>query len=272
MPELPDVETVADRLRRTITGQRIIGVRVPDHSTIRSPRPRLFIKRLTGRSVRRVDRRGKYLLVRLNPPATLAVHLRMTGDLQIVSPTTPVDRHTRVVVRFDGLDLRFIDQRRFGHMDLVSAEGEFEPVARLGIEPLAPSFTKNRWEAILRRRRGSIKSLLLRQDLVAGIGNIYADEILWKARVHPAQSVDRLRRKEVIRLHQTIRRVLSHAVTSLVQHGRYMGRFLQIRDKKNARCPRCRRPIISARIAGRTTYFCSHCQRRGGRGRALKSR
>jgi len=266
MPELPDVETVARRLRRTITARRIIGVRVLTPSTIRSPHPRWFIKRLTGCTVRGVARRGKYLLIRLDPPTTLAVHLRMTGDFEIVPPTRLVHPHTRVIVRFEDLDLRFVDQRRFGHMDLVSSENDFGPVTRLGVEPLGRSFTRKRWEAILDGRRGSIKSLLLRQDLIAGIGNIYADQILWQARVHPTRSVHRLRRQEVVRLHWIIRRVLRRAVVSLAHHGRAVGRFLEIRDKRDAPCPRCGRPITAVRVAGRTTYFCPHCQRLDAKG------
>src|SRR5207247_9824631 len=120
---------------------------------------------------------------------------------------------TRVILQFGRADLRFIDQRRFGHMDLVPADVEFAPVARLGLEPLSASFTLTRWNALVHGRRGTIKSLLLRQDLIAGIGNIYADEILWQARVHPARPAHRLREGELARLYRIVRRVLRRAVT-----------------------------------------------------------
>ncbi len=261
MPELPDVETVARMLRRTVAGRRITGVRVLTPPTVRSPHPRRFIRQLTGRTVRHVDRRGKYLLIRLSRPLTLVVHLRMTGDFEVVPHAAPVHPHTRVILQFGRRDLRFIDQRRFGHMDLVPSEAESGLVGHLGVEPLDPSFTMKRWKALLDGRRGSIKSVLLRQDLIAGIGNIYADEILWQARVHPARSVHRLRPAEVARLHLIIRGVLRRAVASLSRYGRPVGRFLEVRGEPDAPCPRCGRPITTARVAGRTTYFCSTCQR-----------
>ena len=261
MPELPDVETVARRLRRTVGGRRITGVRVLAPPTVRSSPPRRFVRELTGRSVRTVDRRGKYLLIRLSGSRTLVVHLRMTGDFTLVPRATPVHPHTRVILQFGRADLRFIDQRRFGHMDLVPSNVEFAPVARLGLEPLSASFTLTRWNALVHGRRGTIKSLLLRQDLIAGIGNIYADEILWQARVHPARPAHRLRDGELARLYRIVRRVLRRAVTNLSRYGRPVGRFLEVRGERDMPCPRCGRPIRAASIAGRTTYFCPHCQR-----------
>jgi len=261
MPELPDVETVARRLRRTVAGRRITGVRVLSPATIHSPHPRRFIGELSGRTVRTVDRRGKYLLFRLSGARTLIVHLRMTGDFELAPHDAPVHPHTRVILRCGRADLRFIDQRRFGHMDLAPSEAEFGPVAKLGLEPLGASFTPGRWRALLRGRRGTIKSLLLRQDLIAGIGNIYADEILWQARVHPARPAHRMRQAEVGRLYRSIRRVLRRAVTHLSRYGRPVGRFLEVRGERDIACPRCGHPIAVARIAGRTTYFCPNCQR-----------
>lgn len=261
MPELPDVETVARRLRRTVAGRRIIGVRVLTPSTVRSSTPRRFIRTLTGRTVLTVDRRGKYLLIRLSGSHTLVVHLRMTGDFALVSRAAPVHAYTRVVLRLGRDDLRFMDQRRFGHMDLVPTDVEFGPVARLGLEPLSASFTLKRWTALVHGRRGTIKSLLLRQDLIAGIGNIYADEILWQTRVRPARPVHRLSPEELATLYRTIRRVLRRAVVHLSRYGRPVGRFLEVRGERDASCPRCGHAITAASVAGRTTYFCSHCQR-----------
>lgn len=261
MPELPDVETVARRLRRTIGGRRITGVRVLTPSTVRSPSVHQFVRELSRRLVRAVDRRGKYLLIRLSGSRTLVVHLRMTGDFVLAAGADPVHPHARVILQFGRADLRFIDQRRFGHMDLLPSGAEFGPVARLGLEPLGPSFTVERWRALLRGRRGTIKSLLLRQDLIAGIGNIYADEILWQARLHPARQAHRLKPEEVTRLHGIVRRVLRRAVTHLSRYGRPVGRFLEVRGERDAPCPRCGHLIRAGIIAGRTTYFCPNCQR-----------
>src|SRR5438046_405649 len=161
MPELPDVETVARRLRRTVGGRRIIGVRVLAPPTVRSSPPRRFVRELTGRTVRTVDRRGKYLLIRLSGSRTLVVHLRMTGDFTLVPRATPVHPHTRVILQFGRADLRFIDQRPFGHMDLVPAGVEFETVARLGLVPLSCSFTLTRAYALVLARARSVRSMRL---------------------------------------------------------------------------------------------------------------
>lgn len=262
LPELPDVETVAQSLRRRLIGRRITGVRLLTPSTVRSPPPRQFAHNLTGRTIVAIGRRGKYLLARLRPSGTLVTHLRMTGDLQVVQASVPVHPHTRIIVQFRGLELRFVDQRRFGHMDLVEAEETFAPLQRLGVEPLDRTFTLFRWNRILDNRRGTIKALLLRQDLIAGIGNIYADEILWQAQIHPARPIHRLQPKERRRLHMKIRDVLSRAVVHLSKYGHPIGRFLEVRGEVDARCPRCGHLLRSARVAGRTSYFCLHCQRR----------
>lgn len=265
MPELPDVETLARMLRRRIRGRRIRRVRVLTPSTVRSPDPATFTRMLRGRRVRMVDRRGKYLLLGLSGDLTLVTHLRMTGDLVVTRPAAPTHPHTRVIFEIDGLHLRFVDLRRFGHMDLLTPQGlaRFPGLARLGVEPLGPEFTLSRLRALLRGRRGALKVLLLRQDLVAGIGNIYADEILWLARLHPGRGAAGLGPTSVARLHRAIRTVLARAVEGLSRYGRPVGRFLDARDRDGV-CPRCGRPLAVERIAGRTTYFCPHCQRHRG--------
>src|SRR3989442_13231614 len=251
MPGLREVERVARRLRRGVGGRRIPGVHVPSRSTIHSPPPRRFIRELSGRTVRTVDRRGKYLLIRLSGALTLIVHLRMTGDFELVPHAAPVHPHTRVILRFGRADLRFTDQRRFGHMDLAPSDAEFGPVAELGLEPLGASFTPGQWRALLRGRRGTIKSLLLRQGLIAGTGSIHADEILWQARVHPARPAHRMRQAEVDRLYPSIRPGLRRAVTHLSRYRRPLGRCLGVPHERDIACPRWGHPIAVARIAGR---------------------
>ena len=142
MPELPDVETVRRMLQRTTAGRRIDHVTVLSPSTVRSPAPRLFARRLRGRRILAIGRRGKYLLIGLDGGLTLAVHLRMTGDFAVVPRAAPRDPHTRVVFSLDGRELRFVDQRRFGHMDVLpTAQLESWGLGRLGVEPLGPGFT-----------------------------------------------------------------------------------------------------------------------------------
>ena len=234
MPELPDVETVARMLRRRLRGRRIGGVQLLTPSTIRHPDPATFTRLIRGRRVLDVDRRGKYLLIRLDRDLTLAVHLRMTGDLEITPRRAPLHPHTRVIFTV-GLDhLRFTDLRRFGHMDLLTPyQLERVPgLASMGVEPLGPAFTLERFREILRARRIGLKALLLRQDLIAGIGNLYADEILWQARLHPGRRVPAL--------HRVIRTVLDRAVRHLSRYRRPVGAFLDAREQ-DGRCPRCQR-------------------------------
>ena len=261
MPELPDVETVRRMLQRAVGGRRIRRVTVLSPSTIRSPAPRLFVRRLRGRRLESVDRRGKYLLIGLERAATLIVHLRMTGDFAVVPRTVPRDPHTRVVFSLNGDELRFIDQRRFGHMDLLpTAELRGSALARLGAEPLSRRFTLAEFRSLLRGRRGAVKALLLRQDVIAGIGNLYADEILFQARLHPARPVDSLIPGDAARLYRTVRSVLRRATAALSRSGQPAGAFFAARTGGGA-CPRCGRPLTVQTVAGRTTYYCAFCQR-----------
>ncbi len=262
MPELPEVESLARYLRRRVVGRRIRRVRILTPSTIRSPAPHRFVRSLRGRTVRAVERRGKYLLLRMDGSLVLAVHLRMTGDFVVAPRGSPLDSHTRVVFVLDGSDLRFDDPRRFGHMDLlpVTALPHFEPLARLGPEPLARVFTAERFRALLKGRRGALKPLLLRQEVLAGIGNLYADEILFQARLHPGRRVESLRPQEVRRLYLATRRALQRAVRGLARAGEPVGALLAVREEGGL-CPRCGRPLTVTRLGGRATYFCPFDQR-----------
>ncbi len=265
MPELPDVETVVRALRRRTVGRRIRGVTILSPSTIRSPGPRAFTRLVRGRTIRAVGRRGKYLLIDLDGRLMMIAHLRLTGDLVVARATEPRPRHTRVVFTLDGRELRFVDQRRFGHVDLIDlarpgAVAEWVERRRLGAEPLDPAFTLRRFREILRGRRGALKALLLRQDLIAGIGNLYADEILFRTRLRPTRPVTSLRPADVARLHRTIRGVLRRAVERLSRYGRSGGALLAAR-RRGGTCPRCGRALRTATVGGRTTYYCALCQR-----------
>jgi len=270
VPELPEVETLARYLRRRLVGRTIRRVQILTPATIRSPRPDRFTRALRGRTVQGIDRRGKYVLVRLDRGLVLVIHLRMTGDLVIMPRRRLLHPHTRVVLGFGGSDLRFEDQRRFGHMDLLpaSAVPYFEPLQRIGAEPLDGAFTPERFRAILKRRRGALKPLLLRQEVVAGIGNLYADEILFQARLHPGRRVESLRPQEVRRLYLATRRVLRRAVRGLARAGEPVGALLAVREEGGA-CPRCGRLLAATRMGGRATYFCPACQRHAQAGRRV---
>jgi formamidopyrimidine-DNA glycosylase len=262
MPELPDVEAVARRLRRAVHGRRVTRVQVVDRSVVRSPAPRQFVARLQGRRIETVGRRGKYLLMPLSGGLLLVGHLRMTGDFVVVQRQAPRRPHTRLVLGLGPDDVRFIDQRRFGHVDLIAGQdaGRLAGLGTLGVEPLEPAFSLSRLRSLIDRRRGTVKPFLLRQDLIAGIGNIYADEILFQARLHPARTLDTLTDGEVRTLHQAIRRVLRRAIVALSHHGRAVGTLVEVRERGGT-CPRCGRRLRSATIGGRTAYFCPRCQR-----------
>jgi formamidopyrimidine-DNA glycosylase len=263
VPELPDVEVLARRLHRALAGQRVNRVAVRDRSVVRSPSPAVFVRRLRGRRIGSVGRRGKYLLVRLSGGLVLAGHLRMTGDFEIVPRRAPVRPHTRLMLGVGSREVRFVDQRRFGHVDLVDA-GRLNAVPglrALGVEPLGPEFSARGLAALIRGRRGGLKAFLLRQDRLAGIGNLYADEILFQARLHPARAVALLRPPELRRLHGAIRRTLRRGIAGLSRRGGAIGDLIAVRDRGGA-CPRCGGPLRTATIGGRTTYFCPRCQTR----------
>jgi formamidopyrimidine-DNA glycosylase len=262
MPELPDVEAVARRLRRAVHGRRVTRVQVVDRSVVRSPAPRRFVARLQGRRIETVGRRGKYLLMPLNGGLLLVGHLRMTGDFVVVQRGAPRRPHTRLVLGLGPDDVRFVDPRRFGHVDLIAERdaGRLAGLGTLGVEPLEPAFSLNRLRSLIGRRRGTVKAFLLRQDLIAGIGNIYADEILFQARLHPARTLDTLTDGQVRALHRSIRRVLRRAIVALSHRGRAVGALAEVRERGGT-CPRCGRRFRSATLGGRTAYFCARCQR-----------
>ena len=265
MPELPDVEAVVRTLRRRAVGRRISGVIIRSPGTIRSPAPPAFARRVRGRTIRAVGRRGKYLLFHLDGGLMMVAHLRMTGDFVVARPDTPAPQHTRVVFALNGRELRFIDQRRFGHIDLLDLArpgglAAWEGLRHLGDEPLDPAFTPARFRELLRGRRGALKALLLRQDLIAGIGNIYADEILFQARLRPTRSAASLRPAHLTRLYRAIRTVLRQAVDRLTRYGRSEGALGAAR-RKGGTCPRCGRALRTATVGGRTAYYCAFCQR-----------
>ena len=265
MPELPDVEAVVRTLRRQAVGRRITAARVLSPSTIRSPGPSTFARRVRGRMIRAVGRRGKYLLINLDGRLMMVAHLRMTGDFVVAPRGAPRPAHTRVIFTLDGRELRFTDQRRFGHIDLVDitrpgALAKWKGLRSLGDEPLDPAFTLARFREILRGRRGALKPLLLRQDLIAGIGNIYADEILFQARLRPDRSIASLRPAQLTRLYRAIRTVLGRAVERLSRYGRSEGDLTAVRGRGGT-CPRCGRKLRTASIGGRTAYYCAFCQR-----------
>lgn len=270
MPELPEVETVARGLRASLTGRTIIGVQVYWARSIVPPDPSAFARRLAGQTVTDVERRGKWVVITLRGGDTLLVHLRMSGRL-ILSGEPFDHRHLRVLCSLnDGGQLCFFDQRKFGRLVLTSDPQKM--LGDLGPEPLEDDFTAERLGEMLRRRRGRIKPLLLNQRFLAGLGNIYADEALWRAGIHPLRQADTLTPVEVQRLHQGIGTVLQAAIdgggTTLPDAGYQQadgrsGEFagqLAVYGRAGQPCPRCRADIERIRVNQRGTHFCPCCQ------------
>ncbi|MCX7854571.1 MAG: bifunctional DNA-formamidopyrimidine glycosylase/DNA-(apurinic or apyrimidinic site) lyase [Anaerolineae bacterium] len=272
MPELPEVETLARELREALIGRTIVGAEVCWPRTVAAPDPETFARRLTGRRIREIRRRGKWLLLGLDGEEWLLIHLRMSGRLAVEDADAPEDVHTRVVFRLDdGRRLRFSDPRKFGRMVLTACPEDW--LGDLGPEPLDPGLTPERLAGMLWGRRVRLKPLLTDQRFLAGLGNIYADEVLWRAGLSPLRCADTLTSEEVARLHRAIREVLEGAIarrgTTLADQ-RYVlpdgrpGEFaahLVVYGREGTPCPCCSAPIVRARIGGRSAHFCPQCQR-----------
>jgi formamidopyrimidine-DNA glycosylase len=274
VPELPEVETVRRQLAPVLEGRRLDHVEISDGRLTRPLDPVEVAAELSGERVERLERRGKYLIVRFESGRSLLIHLRMTGSLRH-APTDIDDPHARAVVRLDdGSDVVYRDVRRFGTW-LLLEPGELDPylASRLGEEPLAPEFTPATLAERLERRKAPLKAALLDQRTVAGVGNIYADEALWRARLHPLREARSLERAEVEALHDAIRAALEAGIerqgATLRDYRQPSGEAgsmqheFKVYGRAGEPCDRCGTPIDKIRVAGRGTWYCPRCQRRG---------
>ena len=281
MPELPEVETVARDLRPRLVGATIVGARTNWIRTLRSQDPVAFADGVTGRSVDAVGRRGKQVVVDLSGEAALTIHLKMTGQVFVVPADLPEDPYVRLVLELaDGREMRFRDIRKFGKIglyardpvtgELVQEIGGRAVFAAVGPEPLDDGFTLRDFRRLIRRRKGRLKPLLTDQSFLAGVGNIYADEALWRARLHPLRSARSLRPPDERRLYEAVRGVLGEAVerrgssiddyTAPDGDGSMQER-LDVYQRTGQPCARCGHPIKRIVIGARSTHLCSFCQR-----------
>jgi formamidopyrimidine-DNA glycosylase len=293
MPELPEVETVARDLRRLVVGARISGVRVLWLRTLRSQDPEAFARAVVGRGIVGTSRRAKLVVLDLDggidsegrplPDDGLAItiHLKMTGQLFVVERGREPDPYTRLLLEFDdGRELRFRDIRKFGRVgvarrdgtdgDLRGELGGSKTFKGFGPEPLDPGFTSRTFTKRLRARKGRLKPVLLDQSFLAGIGNIYADEALWAARLHPLRSAASLRAGDHGRLYREVRRILAEAIErrgssvddyTAPEGDGSMQEQLRVYQRAGEPCFRCGRPVRRVVVGGRATHFCSWCQR-----------
>lgn len=271
MPELPEVETIRRQLAPLVEGRTLDELTVEDQRWCAPLAPDELVAAVQGRKVETLGRRGKYLVWSFAGEVHLLVHLRMTGTL-LYDPD-PAERFRRVVFRFDdGHVLWFCDQRRFGTGELALGDDGladfFAP--RLGVEPLGPEFTGEKLRELARGRRAPVKAFLLDQTKVAGVGNIYADEALWRARIHPRRQAGGLSVAEIGRLHRAVRAALRRGVElqgstlrDYVQPGGDDGGMqdeFRVYGRGGEPCPRCGRSIERLVVAGRGTWICPRCQ------------
>jgi formamidopyrimidine-DNA glycosylase len=290
MPELPEVETVRAGLERHVVGRTVADVQVLHPRVVRRDLagPAGFAAAMAGRSVKRAERRGKYLWLALDDDEALLAHLGMSGQLLVGDPDRPLSPHVRARFTFTdgGADLRFTDQRTFGHLMLVPfARADVDdarelpaPIAHIAPDPMEAAFDAGDFAARLTRRHTGVKRALLDQSLISGVGNIYADEALWRARLHWARPTETLRRGEVSRLLEAVREVLSEALiaggtsfdalyVNVNGESGYFDRSLQAYGREGEPCSRCGTPIRRDAFMNRSSYSCPHCQPRPRRAR-----
>jgi formamidopyrimidine-DNA glycosylase len=274
MPELPEVETIANGVHARVQGQTIVGVQASNKPQTFKSSPNEIVETLTGSRIERVHRVGKTVVVDLTrgdkTPAQFLVHLGMTGRLLVSSPDTPLPAHTHAILTLSGgKELRFVDARRFGRLSVVTAASPEAKYAGPGAEPLTIGLED--FIALFRKRKTPIKAALLNQSLLHGVGNIYADESLFHARVRPTRHAGRLTRAELTRLRDALIEVLSRAiqlggssVSDYVDADGVAG-FFQLHHHVYSRtgqpCRICATPIKRIVIGGRSTHYCPKCQR-----------
>jgi len=299
VPELPEVETLRQDLSKEVVAKKIKAVAVTNGRSVRRhPSAKQFRALLEGRTIKSVGRLGKYLLCTLDNKDTLVIHLGMSGQLLFVkSAKEPKPKHTHVVLSFtQGGELRYVDPRTFGEMFVSSPElagqtanGSSLPagtatgdgaalrrqvpeLAHLGFDPIEDVMSWDRFGLLLRRRRSALKSLLMDQEFVSGIGNLYSDEILFSAGLRYDRQSDDLSATEVRRLYramvETLTEAIKHRGSTLVDEqyrdlfgeaGDFQGSH-QVYDREGEPCRRCRNPIVRAKTGGRSTFYCEHCQ------------
>jgi formamidopyrimidine-DNA glycosylase len=296
MPELPEVETIVSDLRPQLVGRTVVRCELMFPTIVRHPEPEAFVDSVVGLRITAVGRRGKYIVMRADDDVLLVVHLGMSGQLRIVDPETPLARHTHAVFDLEdwsegGLppeggalgkagscrtplrQLRYIDPRRFGRL-LLGTESALlasGTLPRLGPEPIDPEFGAEDMFMSFRKRKARLKAILLDQSTIAGVGNIYADEALHRARLRPDRLAGSLSRKSARRLHESLRDSLQVAIAN---RGSSVDTYrdawgskgtqqekLLVYGRAGEPCFTCGRPLSLIRIAGRSTVFCRRCQR-----------
>lgn len=276
MPELPEVETVVKGLRPIVEDKKITDVEIRVEDLIGYPEDNIdkFKEELIGSSICAVDRRGKYIIFELNIDKKMIIHLRMTGKLLVSEVEKYRDKHTHVIFSLDdGQEIRFNNVRKFGRIYLIDPDHPEQAggFAELGPEPLSEELSAEKFKKLFENRRGIIKSLLMNQKFIAGIGNIYADEILFLSGIRPDRTADTLTDMEKEKIYFNMRDILtkgilyggttfSDYVNAFGQEGSFQVE-LRVYQKEGEECFKCGTPIEKTKIGGRSTYYCPKCQK-----------
>jgi len=275
MPELPEVQTLVNDLNAAgLAGNTFTAARVFWPKTIADLTPAAFSRRIKGKVIKSIRRRGKFLVFDLSPRDHLLIHLRMSGRLHLVRPRIKRSKHEHVVLSLDRVrQLRFHDTRKFGRLFLVADAQSV--LGQLGIEPLDSSFKARTLAQMLKTRKRLLKPLLLDQTFIAGLGNIYVDEALWKAKIHPLRLSNSLSNAEIKALHRAIPQVLQRGLKNLgTSLGTGKANFYSVARRKGRNqdqlsvfrrtgdpCPRCKAPVERVIVGQRSTHICPNCQK-----------
>jgi len=264
VPELPEVEARKNYLERTSLGRKIESVKVQDLRILEDTTPIQLTKRLKGATFTEAGRRGKYLLVRTDIDGILLMHFGMTGSLLFEEESGKAPRFDRVEFHFKPKSvLYFIDQRLFGKIALYRTDDPLKipEIAKLGPEPLGRAFTHKKFSEIVHSHNTTIHQLLMDQELIAGIGNIYSDEITYQAGVRPDRRTSSLTEKEIRRLYDKMKWVLRRAVELDAELDDHADRFLIPNRKRDGQCPKTQHKLVKKTIGGRSSYYCPTCQK-----------
>ncbi len=273
MPELPEVETIRRSLEPLVKGAKITEIKV--NTPVTQPQATLFCEQLTKKEILQIARRGKYLIFYLDDALVLVVHLRMTGQLVYYPKTAPPSKHTHVIFVFEnGAELHFTDTRRFGRMWLVPKTELFgiPGLDTLGPEPIDEGFDKKIIaDKLARHKKMKIKIFILDQTIIAGLGNIYADEVLFASGIHPERRCEDISQKELAALCCAMQNILKEAIThrgtsfrDYVDGNRAKGEhqdFLKVYQRRDQPCLTCGKPIKCIKVGGRSSFYCPHCQK-----------
>ena len=269
MPELPEVETIKNELAPHVVGRRFTNISVSWKKLVKQPSLEEFRARLIGQKIKGLSRRGKYLIFHLNGGDLLIAHLKMSGALLVSPDSSAPPRYTNAILELDKGTIFFRDPRKFGAMWLTRDEKTAIP--KLGPEPLEPDFTPDVLAERLKKHKAPIKAVLIDQGVIAGVGNMYADEALFAARIHPLRQSDSLSKGEIECLHHAIQGVLRAGIeskgASIVNYYRPSGELgaahegFMVAHRRGENCPRCGTPLQRIAVRNRGTYFCPNCQR-----------